>query len=111
MAPGARGRRALGSKSLGGEENSPGIRQVPPPSQWPPGHRSALPLQAPQGSDPPHRVLPPRKSPAQPPMGWVTAEGGAPPEGVGAAEWGHLRKFFGTSSYLSPSPSGLVLQA
>lgn len=37
--------------------------------------------------------------------------GGLPPEGVGAAEWGHLRKFFGTSSYPSPSPSGLVLQA
>lgn len=26
----------------------------------------------------------------------------------GHAEWGHLRRFFGTSSHLSPSPSGLV---
>lgn len=89
MAPGARGRRALGSRSLGGEENSPGIRQVPPtPSQWPPGHRSALPLQAPRGSDPPPKRFHPERAPLSHRWGGLLQKGGAPPRGRGGRRVG-----------------------
>jgi len=83
----AGGERALRSRSLGGEEKALGSGKP---------HVSPAPL-SPWGSPPP--VLPPRKSPAQPGMGWDAAEGEAASDGVGAAEWGHLRRFLGTSSH------------